>query len=87
METLVFSHQRIVGAFKAEIVFNAIVFFVESSCKFTSNTHKSRLMELVVSNKERNGNNLQHQEEQEIEIPSDEEKNITHKRRFINTKH
>jgi len=36
-------------------------------------------MELIVAEKERKGNYLQHQEEEEVEMPSDEEKNVTHR--------
>jgi hypothetical protein len=35
-------------------------------------------MKLVVPHQEGKGNDLQHQEEEKIEIPSDEEKYITH---------
>jgi len=38
-------------------------------------------MEFIITEKKRKRNNLQHQEEEEIEIPSDEEKNITHRER------
>jgi len=35
-------------------------------------------MELIVAKQEGQGYNLQHQEEEEVKMPSDEEKNVTH---------
>ena len=36
-------------------------------------------MELIVTEKERQRYHLQHQEEEEVKMPSDEEKNVTHR--------
>jgi len=36
-------------------------------------------MELIVAEKEGKGYYLQHQEEEKIKMPSDEEKNVTHR--------
>jgi hypothetical protein len=36
-------------------------------------------MELVIAEEERKGYYLQHQEEEEVKMPSDEEKNVTHR--------
>jgi len=36
-------------------------------------------MELVISEEEGKGYYLQHQEEEEVKMPSDEEKNVTHR--------
>ena len=36
-------------------------------------------MELIVAEKEGQGYHLQHQEEEEVKMPSDEEKNVTHR--------
>jgi hypothetical protein len=36
-------------------------------------------MELVISKEEGKGYYLQHQEEEEVKMPSDEEKNVTHR--------
>jgi hypothetical protein len=38
-------------------------------------------MELVEAKKKRQGDYLQHQEEEEVEMPSDEEKYVTHRLR------
>ena len=40
-------------------------------------------MKFVIAEKKREGYDLQHQEEQEIEIPSDEEKYITHRWKYF----
>jgi hypothetical protein len=36
-------------------------------------------MELIITEEKRKGYYLQHQEEEEVEMPSDEEKNVTHR--------
>ena len=36
-------------------------------------------MEFIVAEKDGKGYYLQHQEEEEVKMPSDEEKNVTHK--------
>jgi hypothetical protein len=40
-------------------------------------------MELVETKEKGQGDDLQHQEEEEVEMPSDEEKNITHRLKII----
>ena len=40
-------------------------------------------MELIIMEKDVQGRNLQHHEEYKIEVPPDEEKNITHLRFFL----
>lgn len=40
-------------------------------------------MELIIMKKDVQGHNLQHHEEYKIEVPPDEEKNITHLQKIL----
>jgi hypothetical protein len=61
-----------------EIIFNVTVLHAYPAGEFIGNAHEGSFMKFVVPEQKRKGNDLQHQEEEKIKIPSDEEKNVSH---------
>ncbi len=65
--------------FQLEIVFNAVVFFVQPAGDLRTDVKKSGFVKFIIPEEEGKGYYLQHQEEEEVKMPSDEEKNVSHR--------
>src|SRR6185437_1217939 len=74
----IFLYQRFVCLFELEIVLDIVVALVDPAGELRAYIEEGRFMVLIETKKERKGDDLQHQEEEEVEMPSDEEKNVTH---------
>ncbi len=74
----VFADQGLIGLLQLEVVFDAVVSFVDAAGYLGADVEKGSLVEFIVAKKERKGYYLQHQEEEKVKMPSDEEKNVTH---------
>jgi hypothetical protein len=61
-----------------EIVLDIVVALVDAAGDLCTYIEEGRFMIFGEAKKERKGDDLQHQEEEEVEMPSDEEKNVTH---------
>jgi hypothetical protein len=72
-------YQILIGLFELEIIFDAIVLLVDPAGELRTDIHKGGFVELVIAKEKGKGYYLQHQEEEEVKMPSDEEKNVTHR--------
>jgi hypothetical protein len=66
-----------------EIIIDVAVFFIELAGEITCNVHESCFVKFVVTEKKGKRQNLQHQEEEEVEVSSDEKKDIAHGLYFL----
>jgi hypothetical protein len=78
-KTEILLHKRFVGLFELEIVFDIVVSLVYVAGDLGGDIQKGGLVEFVEAKEEGKRDYLQHQEEEEVEMPSDEEKNVTHR--------
>jgi hypothetical protein len=75
----VFFDQGFVGLLQLEVIFYAIVPLVKSARDLGADVQKGSFVKFIIPEEERKGYYLQHQEEEEVKMPSDEEKNVTHR--------
>jgi hypothetical protein len=75
----VFRYKGLIGLFELKIVFNIIVALVYPAGDLGADIEEGGFVEFVEAEEEGKGHYLQHQEEEEVEMPSDEEKNVTHR--------
>jgi hypothetical protein len=78
-EAKIFLYQGFVGPFQLKVIFYTVVFFVEPAGDFGADVEKGGFVKFIIPEKKRKGDYLQHQEEEEVKMPSDEEKNVTHR--------
>jgi len=78
LQTHIFPDEGLVGLFQLEVIFDPIVFLIDATGDLGADIHKSGFVELVIPEEEGKGDYLQHQEEEKVKMPSDEEKNVTH---------
>ena len=78
-ETKVLLNKRLVGFLQLEIIFNVVVSLVDAAGDLGADIQKGSFVKFVEAKKKGQGDDLQHQEEEEVEMPSDEEKNVTHR--------